>query len=222
LVDAVLSPGIFDPAASDRTLRLGLSDASESWLLPPLLGRLEQAAPHMRLVVLPVQFRTVGDALATHAIDLAVTVADELPNAVRRQPLFTGGFVCLFDPRHAKLKKKLSLESYLEHKHVVVSYNGDLRGIVEDVLGVQRDVRVSVPSFQGVGAIVDGGGLLATIPEMVARQILALRPHLRTASLPFVLSGTSIDLLWTSATSDDPAVTFLREEIVHVTGSVGR
>ncbi len=221
LVDAALSPGAFDPRGSDRTLRLGLSDASESWLLPPLLRCLEHAAPHMRLVVLPVQFRTVGDALTTHAIDLAVTVADEMPASVRRQPLFTGGFVCLFDPRHAKLGKKLSLERYLEHKHVVVSYNGDLRGIVEDLLGVQRDVQLSVPSFQSVGAIVDGTGLLATLPEMVARQLVTLRPHLRLAKLPFSLSGSSMDLLWSTAADDDPAVGFLRAQIVRLTAAGG-
>src|SRR5262245_42782204 len=38
LVDAALSPPSFDPRTSDRTLRLGLSDTAEVWLLPPLLA----------------------------------------------------------------------------------------------------------------------------------------------------------------------------------------
>jgi len=36
LVDAAMSPRVFDPKTSERTVRIGLSDANEAWLLPPL------------------------------------------------------------------------------------------------------------------------------------------------------------------------------------------
>ena len=84
LVEAALAPAAFDPTTSERTIRLGLSDATEVWLLPPLLRVLEREAPRMRIVAVPVQFRTVGDALAS-GLDAAVTVADELPATIRRE-----------------------------------------------------------------------------------------------------------------------------------------
>src|SRR5579885_539837 len=65
LVDAALAPPSFDPATSDRTLRLGLSDTAELWLLPALLRTLAREAPRMRIVSIPVQFRNVGAVLAT-------------------------------------------------------------------------------------------------------------------------------------------------------------
>jgi LysR family transcriptional activator of mexEF-oprN operon len=170
----------------------------------------------MRLIVRPVQFRTVADALGSSAVDLAVTVADELPAGSRRLELFTGGFVCLYDPRHARVGKRLTMERYLEHEHVIVSYNGDLRGIVEDLLGVQRRVRVSVPTFHGIGAMVDGSGLLATVPTMVAREVTSLRPHLRTTALPVNLASAPMELLWRSAVEDDEAIRFIRERVVDV------
>ncbi len=213
LVDAALSPAEFDPRTSERTVRLGLSDTNEAWLLPPLLRALAAGAPRMRIVVIPVQFRTVGDALSSGNVDLAITVADELPAAIRRQTLFVGGFVCLHDPRHARLAKKLTMQSYLAHDHIVVSYNGDLRGVVEDLLDIQRTVRVSIPSFQSVGSLVDGSALLATVPAMVAREILSLRPHLRTKALPFDVLGSAMEMLWRSALDDDEAVRFVRELI---------
>ncbi|MBN1210479.1 MAG: LysR family transcriptional regulator [Myxococcaceae bacterium] len=220
LVEAALSPVTFDPKTSERTVRIGLSDANEAWLLPPLLRALAEEAPRLRLIVTPVQFRTVADALASAAVDLAVTVADELPAATRRQTLFTGGFVCLFDPRRARVAKRLSLESYLAHDHVIVSYNGDLRGIVEDMLGHQRRVRVSVPTFHSIGAIVDGSALLATVPAMVAREIIALHPCLRTAELPFALGRTPMELLWRSAVEDDEAIRFVRGLVARVAKAV--
>jgi LysR family transcriptional activator of mexEF-oprN operon len=214
LVDAALAPPTFDPKTSDRTLRLGLSDTSELWLLPPLLRVLETEAPRMRVVAVPVQFRTVAAAMAT-GLDAAVTVADELPATIRRQPLFTGGFVCLYDPRHARLRT-LGEKEYFAHSHVVVSYNGDLRGIVEDLLRKTRDVRCSVSSFAHLGALIDGTAMLATVPRLVADQIRAVRPHLRTKPLPFEIEGSHADLLWPVATDDDEPCRFVREKIVEI------
>lgn len=222
LIDAALAPEVFDPRTSERTVRLGLSDGPDAWLLPPLLRVLAERAPKMRLVILGVQFRTVGEALASRAVDLAVTVADDLPTGVERRPLFHGGFVCLFDPRTARVGRTLTMERYLEHEHVIVSYNGDLRGIVEDVLGVSRRVRVSVPTFHGLGSLIDGTGLLATVPEMVARQVRASRPHLKTAKLPFALEGTPMELVWRSALEDDEAIRFVREHVVRIAEETSR
>ncbi|MET0793552.1 MAG: LysR substrate-binding domain-containing protein, partial [Polyangiaceae bacterium] len=152
-----------------------------------------------------------------------VTVADDLPAGMRRVPLFKGGFVCLFDPRHVRLPKRLSLERYLAEQHVIVSYNGDLRGVVEDILGLKRRVRLSVPSFQMVGVALSGSALLATVPEIVARELRRSRPELRTRALPFGLDGgTGMELIWQSALDDAGPVRFIREHIVHIAGRLGR
>ncbi len=217
LLAAALSPAEFDPRSSERVVRLGLSDTNEAWLLPSLLRALEREAPRLRLVVLEVQFRNVGEALASSRVDLAVTIADDLPAGTSRKSLVDrgsmGGFVCLFDPRHTHLSKKPTLERYLACEHVIVSYNGDLRGIVEDLLGVQRRVRVSVPNFHALGALVDGSALVATVPTLVAREIIRVRPRLRASALPFELPGTSMELLARAGVLDDPAVRFVHERI---------
>ena len=221
LVEAASAFESFSPQQSRRTVRLGLSDANESWLLSPLLSVLAKEAPLMQIIMLPVQFRTVSAALASGAVDLAVSVADELPSDIRRVALFYGGFVCLHDPRHIR-QKRLSLERYLAHEHVIVSYNGDLRGIVEDLAGLQRRVRLSLPSFHSVGAVVEGSALIATIPATVAAEIVALRPHLHISPLPFALGGAPMELLWRASQDDDPALAFLRQHIQSFATSRGK
>ncbi|HTQ03814.1 MAG TPA: LysR family transcriptional regulator [Polyangiaceae bacterium] len=213
LLDAAHSSGDFEPNTSTRNVRLGLSDQTEAWLLGPLLRAFMRDAPSMTLVVLPVQFRNVAEALASSRVDLAVTVADELPADVRRKRLFMGTFVCLFDPRHARLGPRPTREAYLAADHVVVSYNADTRGIVEDALGVRRRVRLSLPSFEGIGGVVAGSALVATVPLMTARAVVALRPELRTAPVPLPLGSAPTELLWRDATHDDPALAFVREAV---------
>lgn len=219
LVDAALSPPTFDPRTSTRTLRLGLADSAEVWLLPPLLKVLEREAPHMRVVAIPVQFRTVAAALAA-GLDAAITVADELPSSVRRMPLLHGGFTCLYDARHVKIGK-LTLDAYFAHEHVIVSYNGDLRGFVEDTYHRSRNIRCSVSSFSNLGAIIDGTRMLASIPQIVAKHIIALRPHLRMKKLPFeIVPGSAGELLWPIATDDDEACKFMRAKIIAIARGV--
>jgi LysR family transcriptional activator of mexEF-oprN operon len=214
LVDAALVPERFDPATSDRTFRLGLSDASEMWLLPPLLRILTREAPRMRIVVVPVQFRTVAAAFAA-GLDAAVTVADELPSSIHRAPLLASGFVCVHDPRHARFTR-LTEKTYFEHEHVIVSYNADLRGVVEDTLRKQRTIRVSVPTFASIGAIVEGTALLATVPRIVGAQIVRSHPKLRMAALPFEPWAGTIELLWPVATDDDEPCRWLRTRLTEI------
>jgi LysR family transcriptional activator of mexEF-oprN operon len=220
LVEAALAPATFDPATADRTLRLGLSDSAELWGLPPLLRALEREAPGIRIVAIPVQFRSVAAELAS-GLAAAITVADQLPATIRRERLFYGGFTCLYDPRHAKLRTLTEAE-YFAHDHVVVSYNGDLRGIVEDLYGKARKVRCSVSSFANIGALVDGSAMLATIPELVAVKILATRPHLKTKPLPPTLKieGSHAELLWPAVTDDDGPCKFVRAKIREIARAV--
>ena len=178
----------------------------------------------MKLIMVPVQFRNVGDALASGQVELAVTVADALPVSVRRQSLFWGDFVCLFDRRQTRVGRRITERAYFEHEHVIVSYNADLRGIVEDVLQKSRRTRCSVSSFANIAAIVENSALLATVPRIWATEAVAKRPALGMAELPtsiagvkgerFRLSGASTDLLWPAATDDDEACRFLRACVI--------
>jgi LysR family transcriptional activator of mexEF-oprN operon len=172
----------------------------------------------MRIVAIQVQFRTVAEALAS-GLDAAVTVADELPTTIRRERLFTDTFTCLYDPRHARLRT-LTEKEYFAREHVVVSYNGDLRGIVEDVFHKTRFVRCSVSSVAYVGAIIEGTSMLATLPKRVAGQIRAVRPRLKEKPLPFTIKGSYAELLWPMATDDDDACRFLRTKIAEIAREV--
>jgi LysR family transcriptional activator of mexEF-oprN operon len=222
LVAGALAPATFDAKTTERTLRLGLSDSAELWALPPLLRVLEREAPRLRIVAIPVQFRTVAAALAS-GVAAAITVADDLPTNIRRERLFYGGFTCLYDPRHARLPRTLTEAEYFARDHVIVSYNGDLRGIVEDMFDKTRKVRCSVSGFANIGAIVDGTAMLATIPEMVAAKIRATRPHLKTKPLPSSLpiEGSHAELLWPAVTDDDEPCKFLRAKIRQIVRTAG-
>jgi LysR family transcriptional activator of mexEF-oprN operon len=143
-----------------------------------------------------------------------------LPASIRRQTLLSTTFVCLFDPKRVKLKHKISEKEYFAHEHVIVSYNGDLRGIIEDAFDKQRRVRCSASSFSHVGAIVEGSALLATVPLVIVPHILTLHPGLRTALLPFPIPSAPLEMLWPSSNDDDDANRFVREQLFGVANAL--
>lgn len=212
LILAALAPPTFVPATSQNVIRIGLSDTTESWVLPALLRVLARQAPAMAVISIPVQFRTVIEALTSRRVDLALSIADDVPATIKREPAFIGSFVCLYDPRKlARIGRTISAATYFANEHVIVSYNADLRGIVEDSVATTRNVRCSLASFAHIGEVIDDSKLLATVPATVARQIRVTRPYLRTAALPFVLRGAPFEMLWPIAVDDDAACRYVRE-----------
>jgi LysR family transcriptional activator of mexEF-oprN operon len=190
----------------------------EALLLPSLTRLLRAKAPGIRLVVSQVQFRTVEEALLSNRVEMAVSVADALPRSIQRRPLVEAraqrGFVCLYDPRFAKLPKRLTEHAYFQHEHVVVSYAGDVRGVVEDSLGRDRNARVAVSALSHVTDVVDGSALLATVPYSFGKHVTETRRHLRTTPLPFEIERASLELLWSNVTDADAVSRFVRGLII--------
>ena len=137
LVEAALAPARRS-TRRPATARCGSasSDAAEVWLLPPLLRVLEREAPRMRVVAIPVQFRTVGAALAAGASTPRSPSPTSCPPTIRRRAAVPRRLRRASTIRaHARLRRRSTEAEYFAHDHVIVSYNGDLRGIVEDMLG---------------------------------------------------------------------------------------
>lgn len=225
LIAAATAAPRFDPKLSTATIRFGLADGLESVVLPRLIAQLRAEAPRMQFIVLPVQFRTVEQSLLSSKIDFAVTVADELPKSILRRPLTAHpsgpkAFVCLYDARFARLPRPLTERAYFAQEHIVVSYAGDTRGVVEDALGKARTVRVSVHSFGYIADLVEGSSLVATVPSLLAAHLIRARSHLRAVPVPFSLEGARLELLWLRATDDDPAGRFVRDVVANVVVSL--
>ncbi|HEY4241673.1 MAG TPA: LysR family transcriptional regulator [Kofleriaceae bacterium] len=217
LIDATSATPEFEPRTSERTVRLGISDAAESWLVAPLVRELARDAPHLKLIVIAVQFRTVEEALVRRRVDLAVTVADELPASIKRAPLVSAGYRVVYDPRRVKLRgARIAERRYYEHVHVIVSYNGDLRGFVEDTRERPRTIRCSLPTFHAIGDVISGTDMLATVPTVIAAQVARSHPKLASIGTPWPTPAGAIELLWPTAVDDDPACRFLREKLVRL------
>lgn len=210
LVRATVAAPAFDPKTSRAIVRLGLEGTGMTFLAG-IGAAMRKHAPHMQLVVQNVQFRTVEDALLTGGLTAAVCVADPTPKSICRESMSkSGGFVALYDGQVLKLPKRLTEAQYFAREHIIVSYAGDLRGIIEDTFGKTRTVRMSLPSFNYVATALAGTELLATVPDDFVPSLRHIGPQFKTSTLPFEFPTYSLDLMWARTTDADPAATFFR------------
>src|SRR5689334_5737966 len=62
----------FEPASTRTTFTFAMSDVGEMVFLPPLLSRIEQAAPHAKLRTMALKPRELERALEHGEVDLAI------------------------------------------------------------------------------------------------------------------------------------------------------
>lgn len=174
LANAIKLPVTFDPALSSETLRIGAYDNEMTTLVPSLLQVVREQAPGMRVSILPHGRRPAIDALEQGDIDLALGFAWGLPRSIQKTDLYEERYSVVMRRAHPDAVTTMDLGTYLKAEHLIVSPEGDLRGIVDQELdkrGHARRVIMAVPHFLPALSIVAGTDLIATLPaRLVASQ----------------------------------------------------
>jgi LysR family transcriptional activator of mexEF-oprN operon len=214
-VQAALAPSIpFDPATDARHFRIGCSEDAAIPLLPALTCVLRREAPNCTLTVRHADYRSAPDLLASGDVSMVVGyVEDDLPANAKRRRLVEGHFVVL---RADTASEPITLDAYCDRPHALVTYRGDLSGIVDDELariGRSRRVVLGLTDFALLPLVLAGTDMLATVPDIVA-ETLAAHGGLRIDPTPFQAPPNAVLMAWRGATDGDPAERWLRSRIV--------
>ncbi|MFK0094563.1 LysR substrate-binding domain-containing protein [Pseudomonas sp. NPDC090592] len=207
----------FDPATSNMTFRIGLSDDVESGLLPPLLRALRVEAPNVVVVVQHVDYWRIPDLLAAGDVTVGISQTKGLPANAKRKVLRTlQGRVVRAD----KSATPLTLDEFCSRPHVQVSPTANTQGVVDEWLkevGRERKVVLSVPQFSSLPAILAGTDLLACCPDYAA-QGMERWGNLQAETLPFEAPALELAMVWLSTTDSDPAERWLRSRLEQYMG----
>jgi DNA-binding transcriptional LysR family regulator len=210
--EILASPG-FDPATSERTITLALSDIGEMVFLPKVLARLQADAPGMKVrsVTLPVSQLERG--LELGEIDLAVGYFPDLKgNNFFQQRLFSHGFVCLLRSGHPIKGQKLTPKQFMAQGHAVVNAEGRSQEVFERYLqeqGIRRRVVLNTPHFMSLPSIISASDLVATVPLAVGVWFSSTA-RVRWARPPFQVPKFDLKQHWHRRVNNDPQSRWLR------------
>jgi DNA-binding transcriptional LysR family regulator len=174
---SIMRPSSFDPVTDARAFSIVASDYVGVVLLRPLLGRIGDLAPHLRLDLSPLSegFRV---ALRRDEIDLAVlpdVLLDEQTRAdCSMAPVIEDRLVgAVWSGHPAAAGGVLTADVLAGSPYLMYSVGGG-RGFWEDELdeqSIDRDVEATAATFVTMPLMLAGTRLVTIVPERLARQV---------------------------------------------------
>lgn len=208
---AVLKPAEApDLARLDRCFTLRTSEGFVENFAAPLLSRLAEQAPGVRLRFVAKTDRE-SQALRDGSVDLETGVVGRTTGPeVRAQTLFRDRFVGVVRAGHPLAEGPTTPARYAAARHILIPRQGASRGLIEEALetlGLERTVATEVAGFATALALARSTDLVATVPE---RHTGVLRAGLFSFALPFPTPEITVAMLWHPRMDADPAHRWLR------------
>jgi DNA-binding transcriptional LysR family regulator len=212
---------LFDPRASTRSFRLAMTDYAELVLLGPLLQSVARAGGSTQIVVRRVEriFLPPEEELRAGSFDAAIGFypdANSLDPHTRSLDLFAEQNVCIARKGHPLLRKGFTLRHFVVAGHIGVFYRDETVGLVDNILagyGLRRRLLATTPHFLSAVCVVAKSDLIAIVPAGLAARFQR-QFGLEIRRSPVRLPTFHMRLLWNEHNSEDPALEWLRSEIV--------
>jgi DNA-binding transcriptional LysR family regulator len=167
----------FDPRKSDRTFSLLLTDVGMVRFLPPLMAAVTAVAPGVSLRAVPLDSRAFELKLETGEADLALGAFPQAAGYLRRQKLFSDGYLSVMRKRHPRLAKARTRAGFLDQRHILITASETghaAHGEAQRVLSSEiapANVLLRVPSFIAGAIVASQTEAIATLPANLADSI---------------------------------------------------
>jgi LysR family transcriptional activator of mexEF-oprN operon len=211
----------FDPTTTKRLFKIGVPGAVDVCLIAPLIMRLQHLAPAAALTVRQADITNAQDLIEGEAIDLALSVFYDVRSGLIKEEIGEASYSCIFDG-HARTDRRISLKEYVNSDHVLTSFSGDHKGVVDTALAkIKRSRRIVVATqeFSSVPFYLHGTDLIATLPTYAARMY-AKKLRLTWSPLPFSMPKLTLSLLWHGRFTHDPGHAWFRDIVRKTAGQV--
>lgn len=207
----------FDPASSDRTFRICMTNTGQMVVLPKLLNRLAELAPNVRVEVKELDTQAPRRLEAGEA-DLAMGFTLSLQAGFHQQNLFSEHYVCLARINHPRIKRKLSRTQFLHEQHVSVMTSGTAHWMLDKAIedaGLSRKIAVWVPSFLALEEVIMKTDLIALAPIHLA-SLIAAHGSIKFLEVPFELPSYMVRQYWHDRYHKDAGCRWLRAVVAEL------
>lgn len=204
----------FDAATTQRCFSIGMTDASHVTLLPRLLSHVRALAPGVVLTASRIDTQ-LAQALQSGESDLALGFLPRLDTGFYQQTLFSQDWICLANAHHPRVPDAepghWNLNVYQAETHIGIS-SGTGYQLLDNTVAAQhitRNIRLELPGFLGLAAILSTCDLIATLPRHIG-ETLARAAGLRVLPCPFAIPGFTVKQYWHARYHHDAGHRWLR------------
>lgn len=209
-------PPPFDPATSDRTIRIMASDYIIEVLLAAAMTDLQQQAPGMRFEMQSLS-EALLESLERGAIDLLITIDYAMSADHPSQILFEDDYVVVGWNGNPAMAGPMTKELYFELGHVTARFGRARVSAFEDWFvrrqKRQRRVEIVTHSFLSLPGLVIGSDRIATMHRRLATRMAAYLP-LTLREVPMDIPPIREAIQWHISSNNDPAIRWVVERIM--------
>ena len=189
-------------------------------LVIPLIAKLRQLAPRVRISARPLENADLSSRLASGQVDLAITTTAWAPKGLRSRALYKEKYVCVMGRNNPLAKGKVSARDLSQAEHIVFSpreggFTGDADAAFAR-LGLSRTVRVSMSNFLLAPALVKATDLVALVPS---RLLQAPDEELVVIEPPVGGAAFTVIAVWHPRVQADPGHKWLRQVLAEISGA---
>jgi len=210
-VRGLFIPDDFDAARSERQFRLMMPDLAVELLMPPLMAKITQAAPNVRIDVVPWRGPAIFTAEFARTIDLVISIGDAF-TGFHRQRLYADSDALAVrrgHPAGAKLKRR---EAFLNARHVAVIIRGQSEDLIDSWLrakGIERRIALVVSGYLEALHVTARTDLVAFVPRRLIGA-LSKQMSLITVAPPFDPGIDEQFMFYPTRAQMDPGSIWLR------------
>jgi DNA-binding transcriptional LysR family regulator len=209
----LLQPEEFEPANADLDVTLSCNQYELQVIVPELVQRISRLAPNIRMTF--IQSHLSGhQQLQRGQCDLLLSPVLQDYEALYQRALFQDRYVCLMSAEHPLARRQISLEEYIQARHLEVRYEGGWKPLylnTPELQEVNLNVGLRLPSVSSFIPTIANTGLIMTLPERLARLIGG---PMQIKDPPFSCRF-ELNLYWNKITHHSKAHQWIREQIIN-------
>lgn len=198
IASVILEDVEFEPWQSERTFHIAMSDDIEMLFGPWVAKQKLDHNWKVNFAIHQTNSHLWEQTIDDQNIDIVLTTNPAQRGAsVQSEPLFSGDYRCVYNPRLLNLSSPITDREFIETRHLRVSYDLQ-RGWVDDVMaamGFKRNTLCTISHFSGMGTILMDLPVIATVPEHVAARTADLL-GLALSPVPIQMPRFTISALW--------------------------
>ncbi len=215
----------FDAAASTLTFRVAASDYLDPLFLPALVAQVKQAAPGVRLELMPLnQDYDYRRHLAAGDVDLVIGNWLQPPGELHLGRLLSDEVVCLVADGHPAVGRGWNADKYLACEHVApMPMHPGALGVIDEHLaaqGAQRHIAVRASHFSLIPLMVAGSLLVLTTGRLFCSRYVDTLP-VKVVRCPLTFPPLTYYQLWHDLTHAQPAMRWFREQVREIARQLG-
>lgn len=202
----------FEPETARRQFRIAIPDLTLDMIWPELVARLEAQAPGVDLHAVPYSVENAATQLREARIDLAIGVFPEADPSLRNHWLLSSNYVLAMRQGHPLANGPLTLEQFVEARHLLISLSGETYSFVDAALSRQslsRRIVATVNHFPAIPGVLKRSDLMAVVPAFSSGEP-AFAEGIHFTEVPLELEPLNVYLLWHTRHDQDNGLYWMR------------